>query len=50
MKLESNLKSLLFSTTTIPDVFFTEYLSMANGNFVKIYLYMLFLSKRKANG
>ena len=45
MKLESNLKSLLFSTTTIPDVFFTEYLSMANGNFVKIYLYMLFLSK-----
>ena len=25
--------------------FFTEYLSMANGNYVKVYLYMLFLSK-----
>ena len=36
---------MLFSSTNIPDVFFTEYLSMANGNFVKIYLYLLFLSK-----
>ena len=45
MKLEQNPKSMLFSFTEIPDVFFTEYLSMANGNFVKIYLYILFLSK-----
>lgn len=45
MKLESNAKSLLFSSTSIPDVFFTEYLSMANGNCVKVYLYILFLSK-----
>ena len=45
MKLEQNDKSFLFSNTQIPDVFFTEYLSMANGNFIKVYLYMLFLSK-----
>lgn len=45
MKLESNAKSFIFSSTSIPDVFFTEYLSMANGNYVKVYLYMLFLSK-----
>ena len=45
MKLEQNPKSMLFSFTEIPDVFFTEYLTMANGNFIKIYLYILFLSK-----
>ena len=45
MKLEANMKSTLFSTTSIPDVFFTEYLAMANGNYIKVYLYMLFLSK-----
>lgn len=45
MKLEINAKSMLFSSTSIPDVFFTEYLSMASGNSIKVYLYMLFLSK-----
>lgn len=45
MKLEINSKSILFSSTSIPDVFFTEYLSMASGNYVKVYLYMLFLAK-----
>lgn len=45
MKLEKNDKSILFSNTEIPDVFFTEYLSLANGDYVKIYLYILFLSK-----
>ena len=45
MKLEKNDLSLLFSNTDIPDIFFTEYLSQANGDFVKIYLYLLFLSK-----
>ncbi len=45
MKLEQNDKSMLFSSTEIPDVFFTEYLSQANGDFVKVYLYLLFLSK-----
>ncbi len=45
MKLEQNDKSMLFSYTDLPDVFFTEYLSQAKGDYVKVYLYMLFLSK-----
>ena len=45
MKLERSDKSLLFSSTEIPDVFFTEYLPSTNSDFVKVYLYVLFLSK-----
>ncbi len=45
MKLEQNDSSLIFSTTSVPDVFFTEYLSYADGNYIKIYLYMMFLAK-----
>ena len=45
MKLEQNDKSILFSNTQIPDVFFTEYLSMANGDYIKVYLCLLFLGK-----
>ena len=45
MKLEQNDKSMLFSNTEIPDVFFTEYLSSANGDYIKVYLYILFPSK-----
>ena len=45
MKIEKSDGSMLFSNTQIPDIFFTEYLSMANGNFIKVYLYMIFLSK-----
>lgn len=45
MKLEQNDKSFLFSNTEIPDVFFTEYLSQSSGDFIKVYLYILFLSK-----
>lgn len=45
MKLEQNDLSLLFSSTTIPDVFFTEYLSQMSGDSLKIYLYMTFLAK-----
>ena len=45
MKLEQNDVSLIFSQTSIPDVFFTEYLSQASGDFVKVYLYLYFLSK-----
>ena len=45
MKLEQNDLSLIFSQTSIPDVFFTEYLSQATGDFVKVYLYLSFLSK-----
>lgn len=45
MKLESSDLSSLFSSTLIPDIFFSEYLSEASGDFIKVYLYMLFLSK-----
>ena len=45
MKLSQNDKSLLFSSTEIPDMFFTEYLPETSGNSLKVYLYMLFLSK-----
>ena len=45
MKLEQNDLPMLFSNTELPDVFFTEYLSQASGNQIKVYLYMVFLSK-----
>jgi len=45
MKLEKNEKSLIFSSTEIPDVFFTEYMCEANGDYIKVYLCMVFLSK-----
>jgi len=45
MKLYQSDKSLLFSSTEISDIFFTEYLSEASGDFIKVYFYMLFLSK-----
>ena len=43
MKLEQNDKSLLFSETTIPDIFFSEHLSEIPGDFLKIYMYVIFL-------
>jgi DnaD/phage-associated family protein len=45
MKLEQNEKALLFSETIIPDIFFSEHLSELPGDYLKIYLYMIFLSK-----
>ncbi len=45
MKLEQNDKTLLFSETTIPDIFFSEYLSELPGEYLKIYMYIIFLSK-----
>ena len=45
MKLEQKEKSLLFSETMLPDIFFSEYLSDLPGDYLKIYLYMVFLSK-----
>lgn len=45
MKLEQNEETSLFSTTKIPDIFFSEYLSQSSGDFIKVYLYILFLSK-----
>lgn len=45
MKLEQNDSPLLFSNTQLPDIFFTEYLSQTNGDYIKVYLCMIFLSK-----
>ena len=45
MKIEHNEKPLLFSETSIPDIFFSEYLSLIPGDYLKVYLYMIFLSK-----
>ena len=45
MKLEAKNESLLFSQTSIPDIFFTEYFSQATPDAVKLYLYLVFLSK-----
>ncbi len=45
MKLEQKEKSMLFSDTTIPDIFFSEYLSNLPGDYLKVYLYIAFLSK-----
>ena len=45
MKLETADLSSLFSNTLLPDIFFSEYLSEASGDYIKVYLYMLFLSK-----
>ena len=45
MKLEQNEQLPLFSHTELPDIFFTEYLPQTSGDFIKVYLYILFLSK-----
>ena len=45
MKLEQPELPLLFSETVVPDIFFAEYLSQMPSNSVKVYLYMIFLSK-----
>jgi len=39
-------KSLLYSDTAVPDVFITEYLPSLKSEYVKIYLYCLFLAGR----
>ena len=45
MKIESKEEMGLFSSTDIPDIFFSEYLGLASGDAVKVYLYLSFLSK-----
>ena len=47
MKLEQPEVPLLFSETVVPDIFFAEYLSQMPSDSVKVYLYMIFLSKYK---
>ena len=44
MNFEKNW-SMLFEDMNIPEVFITEYLAAADGNYVKIYLYCMFLCK-----
>ena len=45
MKLEQTGKAMLFETTEIPNIFFAEHLSNIPGDYLKIYLYLVFLSK-----
>lgn len=47
MKLEQNEKPLLFSETVIPDIFFIDYLSQIPGDYLKLYLHLVFISKYK---
>ena len=44
MKIEKNA-SLLLGDTAVSDIFINEYLTEADGDFVKVYIYCLFLSK-----
>ena len=45
MRLEQSEKHMIFNTTEIPDVFFSEHLRGMPGDYIKIYLYLLFISK-----
>lgn len=45
MRLTQSDLPLLFSETVIPDIFFAEYLSQMPATSVKVYLYIIFLSK-----
>ena len=48
MNFEQNL-SLIFEDMSIPEVFISEYLCTANGDYVKIYLYCSFLCKHNVD-
>ena len=45
MKLEQGDKSMIFETIEIPNIFFSEYLGGMTGDYIKLYLYLIFLSK-----
>lgn len=45
MKLENSDKTFLFSQTSLPDVFFVDFLSQLPGDYLKVYLYFVFLAK-----
>ena len=47
MKIEAKEEFGLFSSTDIPDIFFSEYIGLASGDAVKVYLYLSFLSKNR---
>ena len=42
MKLEQNEKAIIFATTEVPNIFFAEHLSNMPGDYLKIYLYLVF--------
>ena len=44
MKLEQGDKSMIFETTEVPNIFFAEYISAMPGDYLKLYLYLIFLS------
>ena len=46
-EIRTKRKQLLFSETVVPDIFFAEYLPQLPGDYMKIYFYMVFLSKYK---
>lgn len=46
MNFEQNF-SLLFEDLNLPEIFISEYICAASGDYVKIYLYCLYLSKHK---
>lgn len=37
--------AILYSDTLVPDIFIAEYMPSTNGDFIKVYLYCLFLAK-----
>jgi len=45
MKIEYSDDSFLFSSTDIPDIFFTEFFPQAPSDYIKVYLYIVFISK-----
>ena len=45
MKLEQSEKKMIFNTTQIPDIFFSEYMGNMPGDYLKIYMDLVFLSK-----
>lgn len=45
MRIEQNDKHMMFNITQIPDIFFSEYMGNMPGDYLKIYLYISFLSK-----
>ena len=48
MKLERNEKQLLFSETSIPDIFFAEHLSELPGDYLKILVFdNIYLNRSK---
>ena len=43
MKIEQNDQKMLFNKTEIPDIFFSDYLKQMQGDYLKIYFYLIFI-------